>query len=1599
MFKLFHATQLQKILIIQFIISLCILLCNLSVKADQIKADRKCSIIADDTLGTLIKTDDNNFTIHGGKVKGSNLFHSFDQFNLYKGETAIFNISDSGPDIKNIISRVTGNESSWINGTIKSDIQNINMYLLNPLGVFFGSNAAINISGAFHVSTSDFLRMQNNDDFFSKPIKGESLTSSPPIAFGFESNDIHSISLENVKLSCGTISLIAGKIEMDSSELKSDEGRINIVSITSKGIINLSENDIEMFISESDGNISLYNSTIDISGKESGNLFIRGGQFYMENSRINAKTNGNSSNVEIITSEYVKLLKRSDIVTRAIFTDKKAGDITIRSEDVFLYEGSSIQSESINGYGGGNIKIKANESFILKDHFSLILASAVGPQGNQADGGNIIIEAKNISLIDGGGINSTIDTIGQGGNVELYALESIQFHGIDNKGFASTIYTSTKSQKNNLGNAGNIIINANNVLFKDGGGVIASTKGTGNGGIIDITAKKISIDGTNPHGENIDGIATSINSRTESSDESAGNGGDIKIDTEILSITGGARITTSSFGSGDSGNININSNDMVYVSGNDLNAEYQEPLQSQIDYQKNIPSYSKKESISGIYSQSESRFENPGDAGEISITAESIQLDNTGLLTTSTFGRGNAGNINLIISKLNMNNESSVASESKAENSGGYAGSINIDSDNEITLLNHSTITTEAVNTEIPELTDQEILNKDKNNGKINIQAKNQICLINSQISSSVLGGLGNGGNIDIDPKLVILNHSQIIANAYQGNGGNINIVADHFVKSSDSIISASSEFGLDGSTDIKAVNFDAESISSLPVDYLNTDTLEKNNCSKHIKNNKSNFIVNGYSATPTPFDDWLASRPIINDQLKLIKNYSIKKGLSFFNTGNFELAAQYLEDGIKQSNKVNADILIFLSHAYQSIGHHKKALQKLENTLATFEKMDKTPGKALILNSLGDLYLILGNLEKSVDCFIKAKEEALQENNPYILAMVYNNVGNALAVDGDFEAAMAAYEECILQCNRLKNQNIKSQVYVNLVRVTWLMNDSKDCLTDLEEAFLTITNLSDSIDKAIGLVSLGDLAMAINQTLSSPDKKIITLSYNAIKFAKQIAQKYQATQILSYTYGYTAQLYEQENRYKEAITLTRKAIYYAQISKFKHHLYLWQWQLGRLFELEEKNNFAIKSYKNAVKTLNPIRNDFFKGYHIRDDRFNKRIKPVYLELAGLLLKEAEYTKNESLKQKIIIEARNTMDLLKTAELENFFIDECLSSKKVIKNKFKQTDDKTALIYPILFSNRLVILLTLPDGTRQIVVELSIEQFNETVKRFRKRLQTRTNNRYLHEAWQIYNWLISPIESLFDDYSIDTLIFAPDGTLRLIPIAALHDGKKFLIEKFAVVTVPSISLTDTNISDKENNKILLTGISESVQGFSKLPNVPEELKDIKEIMDVDDLMQDKDFTIENFKKKLADIDYSTAHMATHGVFGGDVDNTFLLTYDSQITMNSLEKLMQNNNKIELLTLSACQTAMGNEQAALGLAGVAVKAGVKTVIATLWFVNDKATSLLTREFYRQYKTSDISKAQALQNVQKALISIPAFSHPAYWSPYLLIGNWK
>jgi len=265
-------------------------------------------------------------------------------------------------------------------------------------------------------------------------------------------------------------------------------------------------------------------------------------------------------------------------------------------------------------------------------------------------------------------------------------------------------------------------------------------------------------------------------------------------------------------------------------------------------------------------------------------------------------------------------------------------------------------------------------------------------------------------------------------------------------------------------------------------------------------------------------------------------------------------------------------------------------------------------------------------------------------------------------------------------------------------------------------------------------------------------------------------------------------------------------------------------------------------------------------------------------------------------------------------------------------------------------------------------------------------LEKRTTNEYLVPARQLYDQIVRPIEPVLTAHHVDTLVVVPDEVLRIVPFAALYDGSGFLVDHYATAIAPSLKLVEPKPLTPGAGTALVLGISQSVQGYVDLPNVQQEVASVHTIEGGDVLLNDA-FTRSRFASDLKSARYNVVHIASHGQFGADPSQSFVLAFDGPLTMDDLEADIKygsvRENPLELLILSACETASGDDRAALGLAGVALKAGARSALATLWYVNDVASGALVTDFYKALQSGQTSRAQALRAAQRELAADPRF----------------
>jgi len=324
---------------------------------------------------------------------------------------------------------------------------------------------------------------------------------------------------------------------------------------------------------------------------------------------------------------------------------------------------------------------------------------------------------------------------------------------------------------------------------------------------------------------------------------------------------------------------------------------------------------------------------------------------------------------------------------------------------------------------------------------------------------------------------------------------------------------------------------------------------------------------------------------------------------------------------------------------------------------------------------------------------------------------------------------------------------------------------------------------------------------------------------------------------------------------------------------------------------------------------------------------------------------------------------------------------------------------RAAVVYPILLDDRLELLVSRASGLERYTVPVGAERVTAEVRSLRHYLGKRSTHQYRRPAEQLYEWLVRPYAE--DLESIDTLVFVPGGPLLTIPMAALHDGERFLIERYALAVTPSLSLLDPKPFDRAHARLLVAGLSEDVEGFAALPRVADEVAGVQALYG-GDLLLNEDFVQGRLEMELAEERPSIVHVASHANFTGDPETSFLLTHDGPVRFNELGAMIANSrfgkDPLELLMLSACSTAAGDDRAALGLAGVAIRAGARSAVGTLWPIRDEPAYELVMAFYRALRAPGVQRADALRRAQQKLLDNPIFAHPFYWSPFLLIGNW-
>ena len=731
------------------------------------------------------------------------------------------------------------------------------------------------------------------------------------------------------------------------------------------------------------------------------------------------------------------------------------------------------------------------------------------------------------------------------------------------------------------------------------------------------------------------------------------------------------------------------------------------------------------------------------------------------------------------------------------------------------------------------------------------------------------------------------------------------------------------------------------------------------------------------------------------------------RRGLGAFERGAFADAVTQWSQAARlyerEANRAGQErALRALGQAHASLGQYEQALARLGEALALAEASRDPARVAPVLASLGNVELTLGRLDSAEPHLRDAIAQARARGDDVLTAAALNDLGNLLVLRQKPADALDSYRESAALGGRSGHRTLSARGLSNASSVLRQTGKIAEAKTTLDDALDQIRPAAPSHDMAFVLVNIGlgyrDLAGTY------PDRgEVMQKGATALNAAVAAADRIGDRRAASYARGYLGMLYEDERRYPEALELTRRALLLAQQVNAPESLYRWQWQAGRLLYALGRPDEAIESYRRAIATLQSIRPELSTGRGGAPAPFRESAGRVYFEMVDLLLRQATAQRGREDITPYLVEARETVELFKAAELRDYFRDDCVDTALAKATRLDVVSQSAVVIYPILMPDRTELLVSLPSGLKSIVVPVGEERLTQEVRQFRRRLEKRTTREYLPHAQQLYDWLIRPLAPDLADLKIDTLVFVPDGPLRTIPMGALHDGKQFLIAKYALGITPGLSLTDPRPIQREHVKLLALGVTQAVQGFPALPNVAPELAALRNLYgSASTVLVDSEFVVSAVEKKLREERYTIVHIASHGEFSGDAQQSFVLAFDGKLSVDRLDQFIglfkYRDDPLELLTLSACDTAEGDDRAALGLAGVAIKAGARSALATLWEVNDEVSAQLVIDFYKGLRDPSVSRVGALRRAQLKLLEDPRYDHPGFWSPFLLINNW-
>ncbi|NJM48815.1 MAG: CHAT domain-containing protein [Alkalinema sp. RU_4_3] len=658
-----------------------------------------------------------------------------------------------------------------------------------------------------------------------------------------------------------------------------------------------------------------------------------------------------------------------------------------------------------------------------------------------------------------------------------------------------------------------------------------------------------------------------------------------------------------------------------------------------------------------------------------------------------------------------------------------------------------------------------------------------------------------------------------------------------------------------------------------------------------------------------------------------------------------------------RQINDSNGEqrSLLRQAQALQTLGFYQRSLTILEGLESQLDGQPDSVTKAEGFRQLGEMLAIVGRSSSrksdgltAQTALEKASEIADHLQNPATIASAKLALGNyyhgqaitQLRRDSDrtdptIQAQIKTYQQkadaLYNTVAAITNTDSSLRAQLNQMRLNLELSQPQAAAQSwqsIETAIAPLPPTQSSLDLRVNLL---DNLITLKQQQPALGPEIKQLQQQ-IQAAQKIAADLNQTRSRAYLAILSSNLSTWQNDGKSALQSTDEGIFWAKTASAPDILYRLYNQRGNLLDKKGDRPGAITAYKSAVATLKSIRADVDSVSSDSLFSFQNDISPIHRNLVRLLLQDRNGQPDEA----TLREARSVIESLQVAELNNYLGSDCLQAKQVDVESLKAAEN-TAVIYPIVLPDRLAVIVSLPGKTRSLKLfssPITEAELNRTLQQLRSALADKIDiATYQQPSRQVYDWLIRPMESSLTQ--AQTLMFVLDGKLRNVPMGALSDGKQYLIEKYNLALAPSLQLADPKplenrklgvlafgLADKEGKVLLPSGQN---RNFSKLPNVKQEIGSIQSLIQNTQSFIDGNFTDLQFRTSVKNSTVPIVHLATHGEFSSDRDSTFLLATDGagKLTTIGLDELSASlardglDNPLELLILSACQTATGD----------------------------------------------------------------------------------